>query len=185
MFRNITELAKHFIAEVLEVGDFAIDATAGNGNDTLFLARKVLDGGKVYSFDIQKQAIHNTRERLVKEGIINRVELFNCSHEQISENVKANVKVAMFNLGYLPKGDHGIITKGTSTTIALKQVLELLLPGGLISICIYTGHQGGKTEKEQVCSFVKKLDYRRYNVMKIDCFNKINEPPLLILIEKR
>lgn len=185
LFRNITELAKYFIAQVVQPGDFVIDGTAGNGYDTLFLSKLVGEDGRVYSFDIQKQAIDNTKNRLLAKEIINRVELLQSSHTNIDQYVKVKIKAAMFNLGYLPGGEHSITTKGDSTIIALNQILKLLLSGGVISICIYYGHPEGKRELEEVLAFVKTLDYKIYNVVKIDCYNKINNPPKLVLIEKK
>lgn len=185
LFGNITELTKSFIKQAVQPGDFVIDGTAGNGYDTLFLSKLVGEDGKVFSFDIQKQAIDNTKNRLITEGVIHRVELIQSSHKNIEQYVKVKIKAAMFNLGYLPGGEHSITTRGDSTITALNQVLKLLLPGGIISICIYYGHPEGKRELEDVLAFVQSLDYKIYNVVKIDYFNKINNPPKLVLIEKK
>ena len=38
-------------------GDYAVDATLGNGHDTCFLAEIVGDSGKVFGFDIQKKRL--------------------------------------------------------------------------------------------------------------------------------
>lgn len=182
---SVTELSKFFMSQVIKPGDYVIDATAGNGYDTLFLANLVLDKGKVFSFDIQKQAIESTRNLLMKEGILYRVTLYHMNHIYIKEYVHDKIKGAMFNLGYLPGGDHSITTKGHSTITALKQVLELLLSGGLVSICLYYGHLEGRKELKEVLSFIQTLDYKVYNVVKIDPYNKIHHPPKLVIIEKR
>jgi predicted methyltransferase len=181
---NITQLAQFLIQERIKPGDFVIDGTAGNGHDTLFLAKLVSDNGKVYSFDIQSQAIEYTKEKLLKESLFNRVELIMSSHECIKKYVKNKIKVAMFNLGYLPGGNHSITTKGNSTILALEQVLELLLPGGIISICLYCGHSEGIKELELVNSFLDTLNNKDYNVVKLNYVNKKNDPPKLVLIEK-
>ncbi|RBP45587.1 tRNA (mnm(5)s(2)U34)-methyltransferase [Garciella nitratireducens] len=185
LFGSITDLSKFFINQVIEPGDYVIDATAGNGYDTLFLANLIVDKGKVFSFDIQKQAIENTKKLLSKKGIMHRVNLYHTNHIYIKKYVHNKIKAAMFNLGYLPGSDHSIMTRGESTIIALKQVLELLLPGGIVSICLYYGHPEGKEELKEVFSFIKTLDYKIYNVLKIDYYNKIHNPPILIIIEKR
>lgn len=185
LFGSVTELSKFFMSQVIRPGDYVIDATAGNGYDTLFLANLVLDKGKVFSFDIQKQAIESTKNQLIKAEILHRVELYHRNHIYIKEYVHDKIKGAMFNLGYLPNSDHSITTKGHSTITALKQVLELLLSGGLVSICLYYGHLEGKKELEEVLSFIQTLDYKLYNVVKIDYYNKIHNPPKLVIIEKR
>ena len=185
LFESITDLAKGFMGQIICSGDYVVDGTAGNGNDTLFLAKLVGDKGKVFSFDIQKQAIDITKEKLLNSSLLPRVQLLHCSHENISKYVKARIKGAMFNLGYLPGGDHSITTKGGSTVISIKQTLELLLLGGIVTICVYYGHPEGKSERDQVLSFVNELDNKKYNVIKIDYCNKLNNPPQLIIIEKK
>lgn len=184
MLGNITQLAKFFMQMKIKPDDFVIDATAGNGNDTIFLAKLVSDNGKVFSFDIQAQAIEYTKEKLLKENLINRVELIMNSHEYINKYVKVKIKGAMFNLGYLPGGDHAITTKGNSTILALEQTLELLLADGIISICLYYGHPEGIEELELVNSFLNTINNKDYNVIKLDYINKKNSSPKLILIEK-
>lgn len=184
LLRNITQLAHFLVQQKIKPGDFTIDATAGNGHDTLFLAKLVSDHGKVFSFDIQSQAIEYTKEKLFKKNLINRVELILDSHAFIQQYVKVKIKGAMFNLGYLPEGNHTITTKGNSTILALKQTLELLLPGGIISICVYCGHPEGMKEFELLDSFLKNINNKDFNVVKLDYLNKKKDPPRFILIEK-
>ena len=65
---QITEWCLRFIRDHVKEGDICIDATAGNGNDTLVLCELVGDAGKVFAFDIQEMAVKNTRERLEKQA---------------------------------------------------------------------------------------------------------------------
>ncbi len=181
---NMTDFVKQIISKKIEPGDFVIDGTMGNGNDTLFLANLVSEEGKVFSFDIQAQAISNTREKLEKANLLDRVHLILDGHEYIYKYVNSNIKLAMFNLGYLPGGDHRTTTMGETTILALEQVLELLLPGGIISICLYSGHTEGGNELELVDLFARKLSNKNYSVIKMDYINKKNNPPNLIIIEK-
>lgn len=184
IFKSITQLAKIFIQQKIQPGDCTIDATAGNGYDTLFLAQLVSDHGKVFSFDTQPSAIKNTKEKLLKENLMNRVDLIMSSHENINQYVQVEIKAAMFNLGYLPGGDHRITTTGDSTISALEQTMKLLLPGGIISICAYDGHPEGVKEVEKLYSFLNDIDNKDYNVVNLSYINKANHPPKLILIEK-
>lgn len=185
ILNNINELSKHFIREVVKPGDRVIDGTAGNGYDTIFLAKAVSDQGKVYSFDIQKEAIEKTRERLLSEGLSHVVQLLPFGHQEIEKHIEESISAAMFNLGYLPGGDHRITTRGSTTVEALEQTMKLLRPGGRISICIYYGHPGGREELDEILAFAKTIDYKYYNVVKVDFYNKINCPPQFILIEKK
>lgn len=52
------------IEEKVQPGDICIDATAGRGNDTLFLAKLVGETGHVTAFDIQQDAVDSTRALL-------------------------------------------------------------------------------------------------------------------------
>lgn len=180
------EMARKYISACVQEGDFVIDATAGNGYDTLFLARLVGDKGKVISFDIQLEAINNTRQRLTAEKLLHRVDLIHSGHEQIDKYVDINLEIsaAMFNLGYLPGGDHNIITKPDTTLKALRSCLVRLKKGGIVTIVIYTGHKGGKEEKTSLLKFCSRLDQKIFTVLHYHIINQVNEPPSLIVIEK-
>ncbi len=157
----------------------------GNGYDTKYLAEKVGDVGFVYSFDIQEAAIKSTRKKLEKSNLINRVNLILDGHENMDKYVKEEVSCVLFNLGYLPRADHNVITKPNTTIKAIEHSLKLLKPHGIISIAIYTGHEGGMEEKNSVYDFVKNLDQNEFNVLESGFINQINNPPQLILIEKK
>ena len=77
---QITQWCAHFISEYVKEGDLCIDATMGNGNDTLLLSRLCGKKGHVLAFDIQEMALANTRERLEKENAPHNYELFLDSH---------------------------------------------------------------------------------------------------------
>ena len=77
---QITEWCHHFIREHVKTGDLCIDATAGNGNDTLLLCELVGDEGHVIAFDIQEDAVRKTRERLENEGVLDRANVLLESH---------------------------------------------------------------------------------------------------------
>lgn len=140
---------------VCEAGDTVVDATLGNGHDTLFLAKAVGQRGKVIGFDIQEDALVATAQRLKSEGIgEDRYELHLKSHAEIARHVPVAVKAVMFNLGYLPGGDKAKITQMESTLIALSDAIDLLAPGGLMTVMCYPGHPGGDREAEAVRGFL-------------------------------
>lgn len=182
---NATNLSKHIVSQVVKTGDCVIDATMGNGNDTLFLRKLVGSSGKVFAFDIQTTAINNTNALLMVHGLHDSVELIHGGHEDMDLYVHENIAAAMFNLGFLPKGDHQIITNPQTTILAIEKALLLLLPNGIITISIYYGHEGGLAEKDAVLRFVEGLNQREFSVLKLDFINQKNCPPVLIAIEKR
>lgn len=181
---NSVELSKRVCELKLQDGDIAVDCTMGNGNDTAFLCHLVGENGKVYAFDIQESAIINTREKLLKLGVLERAKLILDGHENLDQYVKESVKLIIFNLGYLPKGDHKITTKKETTLEAVKKSLDLLGPNGIILLVVYPGHISGKEEKEVLESFTSKLNQKEYTVAKLNFLNQVNNPPELICIEK-
>jgi len=144
----------------------AIDATAGNGFDTLFLASH-LSKGHLYAFDIQQQAIDQTQKRLNKAGLAERVTLICDGHEvmrkRIPEVTHGKVDIILFNLGYLPRTDKSIITQQSTTLQALNSAIGLLSANGYISVLAYPGHPGGREETEAVKSWARNLP-EKFNV---------------------
>lgn len=179
-------LAREYLGKVIEPGDWAVDATLGKGRDTLFLAEMVGEKGKVFGFDIQDQALEYTRQALQERNWLERVELIKANHADIDTYLpQGRVKAIMFNLGYLPGGDHSLITKPQTTVTALEKSLAILDKGGLITLVVYSGHVGGMEERMAVEEFLTKLDPCLYSVIKLEFLNRANNPPLLLVIEKR
>lgn len=161
MRRSLTRVAHEILATRLGPGDPVVDATAGNGHDTLFLARCVNPGGRVFVFDIQPQALANTARRLADAGLSGHVTLLQCGHEQMRENLPAEthgrLAAVMFNLGYLPGGDKRLTTAPSTTLAALAQAAALLAPHGTLSVLGYRQHAGGREESEAVRRALENL----------------------------
>ncbi|GGF82011.1 rRNA methyltransferase [Paenibacillus albidus] len=160
-FMSVLSFAHKSIAERLAPGERAIDATAGTGADTLFLARTLGPRGEVCGFDIQQAALKLATERLnaAREEsplALAPVTLLCRSHAEMAEAVPAawrgTVGAVMFNLGYLPSADadKSIITEPHSSISALEAALSLLRPGGIITAVLYPGHAGGDLEAAAV-----------------------------------
>ncbi len=181
---SAVHLVQLLVSESVREGGTVIDATAGNGNDTLFLARLVGSNGHIYAFDIQKNALATTRSLLEEASAAERVTLINASHEDMDKFVSGPVDAVIFNLGYLPGGNHTLVTNADTTVGALKSSLCLLRPGGRIGLVIYTGHPGGREEYETVQKFASALDGKRYRTIKISFLNRAAHAPVVIVIEK-
>ncbi|NLJ56635.1 MAG: hypothetical protein GX334_06260 [Firmicutes bacterium] len=179
------KMARAYVAACVAGGELAVDATAGNGYDTLFLARLVGANGKVMAFDIQKKAIENTCRRLKAAKMLSRVTLVPDGHENMVHYIHQPVAAVMFNLGYLPGGDHLLVTRPKTTLAALGAGLQLLRPGGVVTIVCYTGHQGGPEEKAALLGCLSGLEQKQFTVLHYTLLNQVNEPPSLLVIEKR
>lgn len=184
MFVNAVGMSKQICKAKINQGDTVIDATMGNGNDTAFLCELVGEDGKVYAFDIQEQALMKTNQRLEDMKIKNRVELIHTGHENIDSYVKEKVKLIIYNLGYLPRGDHSLTTNSYTTIESIKKGLNLLENSGLILLVVYPGHESGMKEKIAIEDFSKDLDQKEYSVVNINFKNQVNNPPEIICIEK-
>lgn len=182
---KITDINKIYLEQILCEGDIVVDATMGNGYDTKYLAEKVGKDGFVYSFDVQEEAIKSTEKKLVKENLSERVQLILDGHENMDKYITKEVSCVVFNLGYLPRAKHQVITKPGTTIQAIKHSLKLIKPHGIISIAIYTGHAGGEDEKNSIYEFIKTLNQNEFNVLECGFVNQINNPPQLVLIEKK
>ncbi|MBJ6361475.1 class I SAM-dependent methyltransferase [Paenibacillus sp. GCM10012307] len=191
---SVLSLAHKWTSERVQTGDTVIDATAGNGVDTLFLCELAGPKGQVYAFDIQERALHNTRmrlERAQQEGKrLAPVELLLQSHDQMAQAVPeqqhGRVAAVLFNLGYLPdpNADPSLITRPQTTIAALESALALLRPGGLLSIVLYPGHDGGEEEAASVDNWARLLDPQAAQVAEYRMLQKPHAP-YLIAIEKR
>ena len=127
---QITQWCSRFIEEQVKEGDICIDATMGNGNDTLLLSRLAGPDGQVLAFDIQEQALQAARQKLLRENAPANYTLFLESHTHMADHVKPDsVSCIVFNFGYLPGGDHSLATRSETSIQALEQSLTLLKKG--------------------------------------------------------
>jgi tRNA A58 N-methylase Trm61 len=185
---SLVKLAHSLIKEKVKYGDIVIDATVGNGHDTLFLLGLVKPGGKVFGFDIQQSAINATQNKVEKHPFAECVSLINASHEKMSECVsmdyRRKISAVIFNLGYLPGSDKRIITQANTTLAALASASELLSVSGIITILAYPGHEGGEIEADQVKNWCLSLDSTQYQVDQYESHSDKLSAPKLFVVKK-
>ncbi|HEY4532255.1 MAG TPA: class I SAM-dependent methyltransferase [Kurthia sp.] len=181
---RVIQYAQTLLTQTVNAGDVVVDATAGNGHDTAFLAELVGEEGKVFAFDVQQQAIDSTTKRLVDVGVADRCEVILDGHENVAKYVLSDVKAAIFNLGYLPGAEHSIITKPSTTVTAIEALVQKLNIGGMIVLVIYHGHEGGKEERDRVIEYVSSLPQKFIHVLRYEFINQKNNPPFIIALEK-
>ncbi len=184
VLRNARHLAADYMIRTLREGDIAIDATMGNGHDTQFLCSLVGEGGHVYAFDVQQSAIDNTAARLAEAGVLQRATLILDGHQNMADYVKQPVRAVMFNLGWLPGAAHAVTTKVETTIKAVDAAAQLLVPGGIMTICVYPGHEEGGRELSALLEWAGALNVRAYNVLHHHFICAAPHTPRLILIQK-
>ncbi|MEF2966959.1 class I SAM-dependent methyltransferase [Paenibacillus sp. M1] len=192
-FLSVLSLAHKLIGERLGPGDTAVDATAGTGADTLFLARTCGHRGRVFAFDIQAEALNLTRARLEQDTAADKlaaVTLLHRSHEEMEAALPADLHgklgAVMFNLGFLPAegADPAVITQTSSTISALEAALRLLRPRGVLTAVLYPGHPGGDAEAAAVEAWAAALPQA---VGQAVLYRQPQKPasPYLIAVEKK
>ena len=182
ILERVLSYSKTLLQKAISEGDIVIDGTAGNGHDTLFLAKLVGKTGHVYAFDIQQSAIDSTKQKLV--DFSNQTSVILDGHEHIPKYVNQEISAAVFNLGYLPGANHSTITKPDTTVMAIEACLNLLKVGGIIVIVVYHGHEGGDIERDALLQYVSELSQSSIQVLKYEFINQVNHAPFILALEK-
>lgn len=183
------DFAHALIKTRVNPGDWVVDATAGNGHDTLFLARLVMPAGRVFTFDIQAEAITSTRERLTANDALSVCALIHASHHHLASHLPpeacGRLAAIMFNLGWLPGHNKACITQTDTTLAAVKDALDWLRPGGLLTIVAYPGHAGGDEESQAVAQWASSLPSNTHEVRHLRPANRHGKSPECWAIRKR
>ena len=184
-YSQVTYWYHEIIRSQVPEGGIYIDATMGNGNDTLLFCKMAGKIGRVYAFDIQEKALEKTKELLAAHGVSDSARLILDSHEYMDRYIGENTADAIiFNFGYLPGGSHEIATAPDTSIIAVSKALKILKPGALLCLCIYSGGDTGFEEKEKLLAYIKELPPREYTVIVNQYYNHRNNPPLPVFIFK-
>ena len=180
---SLLNIAHNILREHIQINDIVIDATIGNGHDTLFLANQIGPLGKVFGFDIQQ-----TLNRFRTHFQLDCLSLFHASHETMAEKIPrqfhGNISAIMFNLGYLPGGDKSIITSTHSTINTLNTACSLLSDKGIITVIAYPGHKGGKKETAEIKIWSDLLKKDLFNIDIITSQIDNDLSPILFIIKK-
>ncbi|MCR3921984.1 MAG: class I SAM-dependent methyltransferase [Firmicutes bacterium] len=176
--------ARELVQSVVSTGDIVVDATCGNGHDTIFLAQLVGAEGQVYAFDIQKTAIEITQKKVIDAGLQKCVTFVEASHAEAAHWPQEPNAAVMFNLGYLPGGDHAVVTRPETTVAALQVAVRRLRENGVITLVVYTGHDGGEQEYRFIREYCASLSQQDFAVLEYRFINQKNQPPLLLAIAR-
>ena len=177
-------LQKQFILMHLGEGDLACDFTMGNGYDTEFLSKTVGERGHIWAFDIQPSAVSSTEAHLKNTACPENYTLICDSHHNAAKYVDKKIKAGMFNLGWLPGGDHSITTLRETTLPAIETAISLLAPDGVITVAIYPGHEEGDAEGRMVEEYLSTLLRWKICATKIKIVNSPTSPYFFIIESK-
>ena len=190
-FVSVLSYVHQLLGQRIQSGDTVVDATLGTGVDALYMAKLVGTRGSVYGFDIQQSALDQTKQRLARElpDAASCVHMSLCSHALLEAAVPQDrhgkVAAVTFNLGYLPGADTAIITEQESTIPALEAALRLLRKGGIVTIVLYSGHDGGSEEAAAVEHWAEQLPLAAFQVLRYQFANRSASAPYLLAVEKR
>ena len=180
---NTLTIVHDFLRRQVAPGPFCIDATAGKGRDTALLCRLTGEQGRVLAFDIQADAVRQTRALLAEQGL--HAEVIQDSHANMARYASpGTVDCIVFNFGRLPGGDPKIFTTAETSLPAIDAGLALLRPGGVMALALYYGKENGYGGRDAVLAHLRALDDRVYTVLACDWLNRKNDPPLPIFIWK-
>lgn len=186
--KRVIPYSHQLLKETVQPGDIVVDATIGNGHDTLLLSELVGETGFVYGFDIQQAALAQTKARLAAHHQPSRTLILD-SHARLEAHLKPehahNIKAAIFNLGYLPGSDKSIITTPDSTITAVKTLIDHLTVDGIIILVVYHGHPGGDIERDTLTTYLSQLDQKSFDVLRYGFINQQNHPPFILAIKKK
>lgn len=179
---NLRDTQKAMLSNHIKAGSVVADFTMGNGNDTLWLSKRVGAEGKVFAFDIQDTALENTKALLCKESEFQNYVLIKESHHLLKKYIDCKLDAGIFNLGFLPGGDKSLTTLRETTLPAIRDAISLIKPGGCLIIAVYPGHEEGKLEGELICETLAGYHQKHLSAYR---FNVLNAPtsPYFIYVE--
>ncbi len=189
LLTKTAELAMYVTLSYIREGDFAVDATCGNGHDTLALARAVGTAGTVLAVDLQEAAVASCGKLLREHRIENTIQVCgNFLHldRYIGEKAEGrNPRAVVFNLGYLPGGDKEITTRSRDTVQAAAKAADLVEPGGIVTLVMYPGHREGSLERKALLEWAETLDAGRYHTVYASLPNQKKNPPEILWITRK
>lgn len=189
LFQSHLDLAHSYWKMLIKSGDIVIDATCGNGHDSVILAELALntEEGAIHAFDIQAQALESTRQKIEShfpKEKAERIFYHQTCHSQLSQAIPQEhkaIKLVVYNLGYLPGGDKSKTTLLDTTLKSIEEAQKLIVPGGAISITCYPGHEEGKIEEEALLQLIAKLPPHTWSCCHHRWLNRKKSPSLILM----
>ena len=181
---NMIKVARKLLVDKVKLANVIMDATCGNGFDTLFLAENADANSKIFAFDIQSEAIKSSKILLAENKLSDKVTWICDNHINFEQYVSNKIDIVVLNLGYLPSGDKNCTTTATTTSILLEKLILNLNVGGVIAITAYPGHSEGQAENIKLREFLQKLSSKVFTVGIFKMLNHSDKAPVFYILEK-
>lgn len=183
---SAVRLVHRLLAGMLAPGGLYLDATCGNGHDTLFLCGLAGPKGRVIGLDIQPAAVRATNALLARNGMEAIGRAVEADHRDLARFAPpGSADCVMFNFGWLPGASHAVHSQADNSLRALQAGLDALRPGGVLSAILYSGKVIGDSEKRAAVDFFRSLPLTRYTVLICEFANWAKDAPLPCLVIKR
>lgn len=180
------QLVHRLLSGMLAPGGLYLDATCGNGHDTLFLCGLAGPDGRVLGLDIQSEAVRATNALLARNGMEAVGQAVEADHADLARFAPpGSADCVMFNFGWLPGASHAVHSQADNSLRALQAGLDTLKPGGVLSAILYSGKVIGDSEKRAALEFFRALPLSRYTVLVCEFANWAEDAPLPCLVIKR
>lgn len=137
---NNNSYCHKYLKTILRPNSIVLDATSGNGNDTVFLCRHCRF---VYAMDIQEIAIRSTEQRLQQQNF-NNYQLIQDNFINQEKYIPEKLDLIIYNLGFLPNHNQEITTKSSDFIQAFQSSINLLKDGAYLVISFYFHPEGFK-----------------------------------------
>lgn len=183
---SAVQLCHEFLEAHLTPGGLFLDATCGNGNDTLFLCRLAGQNGRVLGMDIQPQAVDRTNRRLKEAGYdkIGRAVFYD--HARLGELVQPARWTACCSISAgCPAPSMIYIRLLMAVCPPCVPALDALRPGGVLAAVLYSGKVIGDAEKQAALAFFRTLPLTKYTVLVCEFANWADTAPLPCFVIKK
>ncbi|RPF50252.1 class I SAM-dependent methyltransferase [Aquisalibacillus elongatus] len=186
--KQIIPFAHDLLAQSITTGSTVVDATLGNGHDSLYLNELVGPEGKVIAFDVQDEALQSSKSLFEQHGI-KQVEMHLKGHENapsiLDDKGIHEIDAVIFNLGFLPGSDHQVTTSGDTTIQAINGLFPILKSGGYIVIVVYPGHEEGQAEKNDLMNYLKTFPANKGDIAQYKMVNRSDKAPFVVYLYKK
>jgi ubiquinone/menaquinone biosynthesis C-methylase UbiE len=166
---NAADLSRCLVDLHIEKGAVCVDATCANGDNTLYLSKKVGQSGFVYSLDKSQEACR-TASSLLRRNSVTNAKVICDDYENIDAHIFKKIDCAIFDL----PSDYKNITTSEKLISAIIKTLELLNSGGIINLCICVSNDKGRKDEKKIEKFYSKLNKDEYQILYINQPNKKN-----------